>query len=88
MSESYAKVVIFYRDIPAALDSFISLDGKMSYIKDGAKKIDGKMCPRITLNMDVIQKITDGKRLTGLVKILTLLETNNQIVCFKVIEQN
>lgn len=87
MTDSYAKIIVFYRDIPSVLEAFLSLDGKMSYTKDGAKKIDGKMCPRLTISVDIVQKITDHKRLSGLVKMLSLLEENNQIISFKIVER-
>ena len=78
--ENKLKIVIYYRDLPLALTSYISLDGHMSIIKDGVKQGAGHACPRATILMDRVSQIRDQERLDTLLSLLKDLAGNNQIV--------
>lgn len=77
-------IVIYYRDIPLILKSFISKDGDMKYSKDGVCSGVGHSCPRMTVTMGYNDNDKDRDRLKRITNLLGELESNNQIVSFSV----
>lgn len=75
---------IHYREIPMCLETLLNSDKDFSFIKDGNKKIDGYLCPRITVRYQPKNTQEDKKLLNKLEKLLIELEANNQIVSFSI----
>jgi len=82
-SERCANFLVFYRDLPKAIETHIKADGRMSFIKDGVKKFGDQSCPRITICVNTVDVAKDKQRVDALNRLLEQLESNNQIVGFK-----
>lgn len=77
------KVLVYYREIPFALEQYVSRDGNIKLIKDGLHRGVGHACPRLTLIVEPVNNASQNKRrLAQLDRLLTLLLSNNQIVSF------
>ena len=83
-NEVYAKVVVFYRDIPNVLETHLTTDGRMPYTKDGLKDCGNQKCPRITISIQSMDQFKNKSRLEALTALLETLSSNNQIVSFSV----
>jgi hypothetical protein len=84
MSDKTLLAYVYYRDLPAALVSFVSGYQTMSYTKDGALKGVGHACPRITIRYQVSDAEADKKLRARLDTLLSELESNNQIVSYSI----
>jgi hypothetical protein len=73
------RYAVYYRDIPLILQDFVKIDGHIILSKDGVYKGLGHSCPRLTLQVEDTKPELDKQRIKKLEKLLTELESNNQI---------
>lgn len=77
------KYAVYYRSMPAILDTFIKQDGRISVSKDGVRRTNEHSCPRMTLLVEpTTTEWLDKERLKQLEQLLDQLCSNNQLVAW------
>lgn len=85
MNETIVRALVYYREIPLILDTYIKTDGHIIFNKDGIYPINGHESPRCSLLMeDIGDKTKNDKRINKLRSILEELQKNNQIISFQI----
>lgn len=78
-----AKILIYYRNMPANLEQLIKGDAKAVFNKDGGYLLGGVLVPRATVLLESKKdKLKDDKRLNLFDKTLNELLKSGQIVSF------
>ena len=78
------KIAVYYRDIPASLDTLVFTDPDLKMAKDGIFSCDGIKCPRATITMLWEGSDTDKIKLKKIERLLEELSSNNQIISFSI----
>jgi hypothetical protein len=85
MTDIINKILVYYREIPIILDTYIKTDGHIIFNKDGIYPVNGHEAPRASLLMeDTGDKTKNDKRIAKLHSILGELQKNNQIISFQI----
>ena len=79
------QIIVFYRNYPTELDSYIRSDGFMTLVRDGVHPIGTikKSAPRLTILTKSLSPARDPDRIRGLFNLLDELVARGQILLYR-----